>query len=143
TACKSADAILLGAVGGPKWDNIPVNVRTEKGLLKIRKELNLFSNLRPIKEFDSLLHASPLKEKNIIGSDILIVCELTGGLYFGKKRERRENGTVAVDTLVYSRDKIVRIVDQRFKSAQLRNKHLPSVDKTNVLESSRLWREIV
>lgn len=143
TACKSADAILLGAVGGPKWDNIPVNVRPEKGLLKIRKELNLFSNLRPIKGFDSLLHASPLKEKNIKGSDILIVRELTGGLYFGEPRERRENGTVAVDTLVYSREEIERIVDQGFKSAQIRNKHLTSVDKANVLESSRLWREIV
>ncbi len=142
-ACKSADAILLGAVGGPKWDNVPVNVRPEQGLLKIRKELNLFSNIRPIKGFDPLLHASPLKEEIIKGSDILIVRELTGGLYFGEPRERRENGTVAVDTLVYSREEIERIVDQGFKSAQIRNKHLTSVDKANVLESSRLWREIV
>lgn len=142
-ACKSADAILLGAVGGPKWDDVPVNLRPEQGLLKIRKALNLFSNIRPIKGFDPLLHASPLKEEIIKGSDILIVRELTGGLYFGEPRERRENGTVAVDTLVYSREEIERIVEQGFKSAQIRNKHLTSVDKANVLESSRLWREIV
>lgn len=142
-ACKSADAILLGAVGGPKWDDVPVNLRPEQGLLKIRKALNLFSNIRPIKGFNPLLHASPLKEEIIKGSDILIVRELTGGLYFGEPRERRENGTVAVDTLVYSREEIERIVEQGFKSAQIRSKHLTSVDKANVLESSRLWREIV
>src|SRR5690625_7738738 len=89
---------------------MPVNVRSKKGLLKIRKELNLFSNLRPIKGFDSLLHASPLKEKNIKGSDILIVRELTGGLYFGEPRERRENGTVAVDKVFYCREEIERNV---------------------------------
>src|SRR5699024_1344782 len=110
---------------------------------KIRKELNLFSNLRPIKGFDSLLHASPLKEKNIKGSDILIVRELTGGLYFGEPRERRENGRVAVDTVVYSREEIERIVDQGIKTAPTRNKHLTSGDKANVLEASRLWRVIV
>ncbi len=142
-ACKSADAILLGAVGGTKWDNVPTELKPEQGLLKIRKELNLYSNIRPIKGFDSLLHASPLKEDIIKGSDILIVRELTGGLYFGKPRERRENGTVAVDTLVYSRKEIERIVEKGFESAQIRNKHLTSVDKANVLESSRLWREIV
>lgn len=142
-ACKSADAILLGAVGGMKWDNVPTELKPEQGLLKIRKELNLYSNIRPIKGFDSLLHASPLKEDIIKGSDILIVRELTGGLYFGKPRERRENGTVAVDTLVYSRKEIERIVEKGFESAQIRNKHLTSVDKANVLESSRLWREIV
>ncbi len=141
--CKSADAILLGAVGGTKWDNVPTDLKPEQGLLKIRKELNLYSNIRPIKGFDSLLHASPLKEEIIKGSDILIVRELTGGLYFGKPRERRENGTVAVDTLVYSRKEIERIVEKGFESAQIRNKHLTSVDKANVLESSRLWREIV
>src|SRR5699024_1553757 len=143
SACKSADAILLGAVGGTKWDNVPTDLKPEQGLLKIRKELNLYSNIRPIKGFDSLLHASPLKEEIIKGSDILIVRELTGGLYFGKPRERRENGTVAVDTLVYSRKEIERIVEKGFESAQIRNKHLTSVDKANVLESSRLWREIV
>ncbi len=142
-ACKSADAILLGAVGGTKWDNVPTHLRPEQGLLSIRKELNLYSNIRPIKGFDPLLHASPLKEDIIKGSDILIVRELTGGLYFGEPRERRENGTVAVDTLVYSREEIERIVKQGFESAQIRSKHLTSVDKANVLESSRLWREIV
>src|SRR5699024_8860988 len=143
SACKSADAILLGAVGGTKWDNVPTDLKPEQGLLKIRKELNLYSNIRPIKGFDSLLHASPLKEEIIKGSDILIVRELTGGLYFGKPRERRENGTVAVDTLVYTREEIERIVERGFQSAQIRNKHLTSVDKANVLESSRLWREVV
>ena len=142
-ACKSADGILLGAVGGTKWDDVPTHLKPEQGLLKIRKALNLFSNIRPIKGFDPLLHASPLKEEVIKGSDILIVRELTGGLYFGEPRERRENGTVAVDTLVYSREEIERIVEQGFQSAQIRKKHLTSVDKANVLESSRLWREIV
>ncbi|MEJ8777048.1 3-isopropylmalate dehydrogenase [Pseudogracilibacillus sp. ICA-222130] len=141
--CLQSDAILLGAIGGPKWDNLPSDVRPEQGLLKIRKALNLFANIRPIKGFDPLLHASPLKEEIINGSDIYIVRELTGGLYFGTPRERRENGTVAVDTLLYRRDEIERIVEKGFESAQLRKKHLVSVDKANVLESSRLWREIV
>ena len=141
--CQQSDAILLGAVGGEKWNSLPVDLRPEQGLLKIRKALNLYANIRPIQGFDPLLHASPLKESVIKGSDILIVRELTGGLYFGQPRERRENGRVAVDTLVYSREEIERIVDQGFKSALIRNKHLTSVDKANVLESSRLWREIV
>ena len=143
TACEQADAILLGAVGGKKWDAIPTHLRPEQGLLGIRKALGLFANLRPIKGFSPLLHASPLKEEVINGSDILIVRELTGGLYFGKPSERRENGTVAVDTMYYTREEIERIVEQGFKSAQIRKKHLTSVDKANVLETSRLWREIV
>jgi len=142
-ACQSADAVLLGAVGGNKWDTVPVHLRPEKGLLGIRKALGLFANLRPIKGFAPLLHASPLKESVINGSDILIVRELTGGLYFGKPSERRENGNAAVDTLYYHRYEIERIVERGFQSAQLRNKHLTSVDKANVLESSRMWREIV
>lgn len=142
-ACKHADAVLLGAVGGKKWDTIPTHLRPEKGLLGIRKELGLFANLRPIKGFAPLLHASPLKEEVVNGSDILIVRELTGGLYFGEPSERRENGNAAVDTLYYTREEIERIVEQGFQSAQIRNKHLTSVDKANVLESSRLWREIV
>lgn len=142
-ACLSADAILLGAIGGPKWDHLPAEVRPEQGLLKIRKALNLYANIRPIKGFAPLLHASPLKESVIKGSDIYIVRELTGGLYFGTPRERRENGNVAVDTLLYHREEIERIVEKGFESARIRNKHLTSVDKANVLESSRLWREIV
>lgn len=142
-ACLAADAILLGAIGGPKWDSLPTHLRPEQGLLKIRKALNLFANIRPIKGFEPLLHASPLKESVIKGSDIYIVRELTGGLYFGTPRERREDGNVAVDTLLYHRHEIERIVEKGFESARLRDKHLTSVDKANVLESSRLWREIV
>lgn len=142
-ACLEADAILLGAIGGEKWDSLPPHLRPEQGLLKIRKALNLFANIRPIKGFKPLLHASPLKESVIAGSDIYIVRELTGGLYFGTPRERREDGNVAVDTLLYHRKEIERIVEKGFESARLRNNHLTSVDKANVLESSRLWREIV
>src|SRR5690625_1239349 len=141
--CKKADAILLGAIGGPKWDNLPVEDRPEAGLLKIRKALNLYANIRPIKGFAPLLHASPLKEEVIKGSDIYIDRELTGGLYFGTPRERREDGNVVVDTLLYSREEIERIVERGFESAMMRGKHLTSVDKANVLESSRMWREIV
>ncbi|MBU9711752.1 3-isopropylmalate dehydrogenase [Evansella tamaricis] len=142
-ACKNADAVLLGAVGGPKWDQLPSHLRPEKGLLGIRKELDLFANLRPIKGFPKLLHASPLKEHVVKGSDLLIVRELTGGLYFGTPSERRDNGHSVVDTLAYTRTEIERIVDKAFQCAQLRRKQLTSVDKANVLESSKLWREIV
>ncbi|MBU9720819.1 MULTISPECIES: 3-isopropylmalate dehydrogenase [Bacillaceae] len=142
-ACKNADAVLLGAVGGPKWDNYPSHLRPEKGLLAIRKELGLFANLRPVKGFKKLLHASPLKEEVVKDSDLLIVRELTGGLYFGTPSERRDNGDAVVDTLAYTRHEIERIVDNAFKYAQIRRKHLTSVDKANVLESSKLWREVV
>lgn len=142
-ACLEADAILLGAIGGPKWDSLPPEVRPEAGLLGIRKALNLYANIRPIKGFAPLLHASPLKESIIEGSDIYIVRELTGGLYFGTPRERREDGNVVVDTLLYHREEIERIVEKGFESARMRRKHLTSVDKANVLESSRMWREIV
>lgn len=141
--CLQADAILLGAIGGPKYDELPRHLRPEQGLLKIRKALNLYANIRPIKGFKPLLHASPLKESVVTGSDIYIVRELTGGLYFGKPSERRDNGNVVVDTLVYERHEIERIVQRGFESARIRNKHLTSVDKANVLESSRMWREIV
>jgi len=142
-ASLASDAILLGAIGGEKWDRVPRELRPEQGLLKIRKALNLFANIRPIKGFTPLLHASPLKESVIQGSDIHIVRELTGGLYFGKPSERSEDGDVVVDTLRYERHEIKRIVKKGFESAMLRNKHLTSVDKANVLESSRMWREIV
>ncbi|ASK63752.1 3-isopropylmalate dehydrogenase [Virgibacillus phasianinus] len=142
-ACQNGDAILLGAVGGKKWDSLPAHMRPEKGLLGIRKTLGLFANLRPVKGFTPLLHASPLKEDVIKGSDILIIRELTGGLYFGKPSERREGGNVVVDTLHYQREEMERIIDKAFQSARLRNNHLTSVDKANVLESSRMWREIV
>ncbi|QHE51159.1 3-isopropylmalate dehydrogenase [Pontibacillus sp. HMF3514] len=140
-ACQNSDAILLGAVGGSKWDSLPGHMRPEKGLLGIRKTLGLFANLRPVKGFAPLLHTSPLKEEIIKDSDILIIRELTGGLYFGKPSERRDNAVV--DTLSYHRSEMERIIDKAFQSARLRNNHLTSVDKANVLESSRLWREIV
>lgn len=142
-ACLASDAILLGAIGGEKWDSVPRHLRPEQGLLQIRKALNLFANIRPIKGFTPLLHASPLKESVIKGSDIYVVRELTGGLYFGKPSERRDDGNTVVDTLYYERHEIERIVEKGFESAMLRNKHLTSVDKANVLESSRMWREIV
>lgn len=140
-ACQNSDAILLGAVGGSKWDSLPGHMRPEKGLLGIRKTLGLFANLRPVKGFAPLLHTSPLKEEIIKDSDILIIRELTGGLYFGEPSERRDNAVV--DTLSYHRNEMERIIDKAFQSAKLRNHHLTSVDKANVLESSRLWREIV
>ncbi len=142
-ACEKADAILLGAVGGPKWDQLPSQLRPEKGLLGIRKKLGLFANLRPVKGYPNVMSASPLKDHVVAGSDLLIVRELTGGLYFGQPSERRDNGQTVVDTLQYSRSEIERIVEKAFQSARLRRKHLTSVDKANVLESSKLWREVV
>ncbi|MGI8924480.1 MAG: 3-isopropylmalate dehydrogenase [Fimbriimonadales bacterium] len=140
--CKRADAILLGAVGGPKWDRVqPVEMRPEVGaLLPLRSELNLYANLRPARIFDALKDASPLKEPEI---DLIVVRELTGGIYFGKPRERREGGEVAVDTCVYSKTEIRRIARRGFGIARQRSKTLVSVDKANVLETSRLWREVV
>ncbi|MGM7636265.1 3-isopropylmalate dehydrogenase [Bacillus sp. Hm123] len=142
--CKRSDAVLLGAVGGPKWDHLPSHIRPERGLLAIRKELGLFANLRPILAFQTLLQSSPLKPEIAEGVNLMIVRELTGGLYFGKPSERRgENEEVVVDTLQYTREEIERIVDQAFELAVVRQKKLTSVDKANVLESSRMWREIV
>ena len=140
-ACEQSDAILLGAVGGPKWTKN--EKRPEQGLLQIRKHFNLYANLRPVTIFDALLHASPLKEENVINSDLMIVRELTGGLYFGQPSERRDGGNSVVDSLTYTRDEMVRIIDTAFKTAMARSKKLTSVDKANVLESSRMWREIV
>ncbi|SFB02919.1 MULTISPECIES: 3-isopropylmalate dehydrogenase [unclassified Bacillus (in: firmicutes)] len=142
-ACQKADAVLLGAVGGPKWDQLPSHLRPEKGLLGIRKALDLFANLRPVKGFKNLLHASPLKEEIVQGSDLLIVRELTGGLYFGTPSQRHQDGQSVIDTLFYTRKEIERIVDTAFQYARQRRKHLTSVDKANVLESSKLWREVV
>jgi 3-isopropylmalate dehydrogenase len=142
--CKRADAVLLGAVGGPKWDKVePISLRPEVGaLLPLRAELNLFANLRPAKTFRPLLEASPLKgEEGLI--DLMVVRELTGGIYFGKPRERRENGTLAVDTCLYSRAEVERIARVGFEVARQRGKRVVSVDKANVLETSRLWRETV
>lgn len=142
-AARAADAVLLGAVGGPKWDNPSASVRPEQGLLKIRKELGLFANLRPVTANESLLAASPIKEERIRGTDMLVVRELTGGIYFGdRKRWDDDQGRVAMDTLIYHEYEIRRIVELAFELARGRKGHVTSVDKANVLDSSRMWREI-
>lgn len=142
--CKSADAVLMGAVGGPKWDKIePVSKRPEiGGLLSIRSELNLYANLRPAKTMEALIHASPLKEGRS-KIDLMVVRELTGGIYFGEPRGRRDNGNTAFDTCLYSRHEVERIARRAFEIATKRRHQLVSVDKNNVLETSRLWREVV
>jgi 3-isopropylmalate dehydrogenase len=139
--CRRADAVLLGAVGGPKWDSTdPDAPRPEQGLLGLRKGLELFANLRPVRASRSLLHASPLREHLVRDADLLIVRELTGGIYFGDRGRR--NG-VAHDTCVYSSDEIERIADLAFRLAAGRDRRVTSVDKANILETSRLWRETV
>lgn len=138
---KNSDAVLFGAVGHPKYDNDPTaKVRPEQGLLKMRKELGLYANLRPIKLFDELLSASSIKPEILKGSDILFFRELTGDIYFGEKG-RKNNGDTAYDVAEYSRYEVQRIGRKAFEAARTRNKKLVSVDKANVLESSRLWRE--
>lgn len=143
--CKKSDAVLLGAVGGPKWDNVSRNLRPEAGLLQIRKELGVFANLRPAIMFPQLKAASPLKEE-ILGDslDLMIVRELTGGIYFGEKnRIDIVDGEKAWDTMSYSTPEISRIAKVAFEIAEKRNKKVTLVDKANVLENSRLWREVV
>ena len=142
--CREADAVLLGAVGGPKWDPLPRESRPESGLLRLRKELDLYANLRPAVVFDSMLEASSLKAEVAQGVDLLVVRELTGGIYFGDKEcVRTENGEKATDLLVYHEWEIERIVRKAFELALVRRKKVTSVDKANVLESSRLWRRTV
>jgi len=143
-ACRSADAVLLGAVGGPKWDDPQSGVRPEQGLFTLRKELGVFANLRPVALHPSLVDASPLRPERIEGVDILVVRELTGGLYFGqpKGREMRDGVECAVDTLEYKDYEVRRIVELAFRLARGRRKKVTSVDKANVLESSRMWRRI-
>lgn len=142
--CQRSDAVLLGAVGGPKWDQNPKETRPETGLLGIRKALGLFSNIRPAIIFDCLKDASTLKPEVLEGTDLIVVRELTGGIYFGEKfRRQTEFGEEAVDTCSYNVMEIERIARHGFEIAQKRRKKLASVDKANVLESSRLWRETV
>jgi 3-isopropylmalate dehydrogenase len=143
-ACERADAILLGAVGGPKWDDPRAKVRPEQGLLGLRLGLGLFANLRPVRVHPALAASSPLKQDRLEGVDILFIRELTGGLYFGKPRFRETVGgrTRAVDTLEYTDDEIRRVVRLAFTLAAGRRKLVTSVDKANVLETSRLWREV-
>ena len=144
--CQHADAILFGSVGGPKWDNLPQEVRPERGLLRIRKELDLFANLRPAKCFPMLVDASPLKRSVVEGTDLMVIRELTAGLYFGEPRGREAlpgGGEKAVNTMTYTTREIERVVRAAFDVAMKRKKRLASVDKSNVLIVSQLWRDTV
>ncbi|MBV7337009.1 3-isopropylmalate dehydrogenase [Chloroflexi bacterium TSY] len=141
-ACKNSDAVLLGAVGGPKWDDPNASDRPERGLLAIRKELNLFANLRPVKLHPQMISASTLKEDVLRETDLLVVRELTGGIYFGSRQEAGDAGYEAYDTMLYTRPEIERIVRLAADAAMSRSKRLVSVDKANVLASSRLWRRV-
>ena len=142
-ACQRSDAVLLGAVGGPKWDDPTAKDRPERGLLALRKGLQVFANLRPVKVHPALIDASPLKPDRLQGVDIVVVRELTGGLYFGaKKREMVGGHDRAIDTLEYHDYEVQRVVELAFQLASTRRKKVTSVDKANVLESSRLWRQI-
>ena len=140
--CLSCDAVLFGAVGDPKYDNDPTaKVRPEQGLLAMRKQLGLYANVRPVETFSSLVHKSPLKEELVDGADFVCIRELTGGMYFGEKG-RLDGGDTAYDTNIYHRFEIERILAKAFEFARQRRKHLTVVDKANVLESSRLWRQV-
>jgi len=140
--CKNSDAVLFGAIGDPKYDNAEGDIRPEQGLLKLRKELELFANIRPIKAFDALLEKSPLKIDNIRGVDISIYRELTGGIYFGEK-QTAEDGQYASDLCEYHTEEIERIAHLAFKAAKERRQKVTLIDKANVLETSRLWRKTV
>ncbi|HWN91700.1 MAG TPA: 3-isopropylmalate dehydrogenase [Verrucomicrobiae bacterium] len=144
--CEQSDAILFGAVGGPKWDALPQEQKPERGLLGLRKELDLFANLRPAKCFPMLVDASPLKREVVEGTDIMVIRELTGGLYFGEPRGREEfadGGARAVNTMAYTSREVERVARAAFDVAMKRKKRLASVDKANVLVVSQLWREVV
>ncbi len=138
--CKKADAVLFSSVGDPKFDNNPnAKVRPEQGLLAMRKKLGLFANIRPVQTFDCLIHKSPLKDELVRGADFVCIRELTGGMYFG---EKKEGDDYAYDTNAYSREEVERILKVAYAYAQRRRKHLTVVDKANVLASSRLWRKV-
>lgn len=140
--CMKSDAVLFGAIGHPKFDNDPkAKVRPEQGLLKMRKSLGLFANIRPVATFPSLIHKSPLRTDLVEGADLVCIRELTGGMYFGEPRGRTEDGNKAFDTCVYTREEIERVTRLAFQFAQARRKHLTVIDKANVLCTSRLWRE--
>ena len=139
--CLNSNAVLFGSIGGPKWDNLEKSKRPESGLLKIRKALGLFANIRPAIIFDELLNASTLKPEVIKGVDLEVVRELTGGIYFGEPREKESDK--AFNTMIYTREEIERIAEIAFKSAMKRRRKVTSVDKANVLEVSELWREVV
>jgi len=139
--CQSSDAVLFGAVGGPKWDDPTAKVRPEQGLLGIRKALGLYANLRPITLYPELIDASTIKREVLEGTDLIVVRELTGGIYFGE-RGRRDAGKTAYDTMIYTEAEVERVVRVAFSLAARRKGKVTSVDKANVLESSRLWREV-
>jgi 3-isopropylmalate dehydrogenase len=144
--CEESDAILFGAVGGPKWDKEPQERRPERGLLRLRKELDLFANLRPARCFPMLVDASPLRREVVEGTDLMVIRELTGGLYFGEPRGREEfadGGARAINTMAYTTREIERVARVAFDVAMKRRKKLASVDKANVLIVSQLWREVV
>ncbi len=144
-ACRKADAILLGAVGGPKWDDPTASVRPEQGLLALRLALGAFANLRPVKLHPDLLDASPLRPERLQDVDLMVVRELTGGIYYGKPRLRRTvyGELQALDTMIYTESEVRRIAHLAFQLAQNRRKMVTSIDKANVLECSRLWRQVV
>ncbi len=142
--CKQSDAIFFGAIGDPRFDLDPkAKVRPEQGLLKLRQSLKLFTNLRPVKIYQDFINISPLKKDRLENVDLIIVRELTGGIYFGKPRLRKDKGKTAVDTSVYSKKEITRVAKVAFEMALKRRGKVTSVDKANVLETSRLWRETV
>ncbi len=141
--CNTSDAIFFGAIGDPKYDNDPTaKVRPEQGLLRMRKALGLFANIRPVQAYESLIEKSPLKRERIQGADLVVYRELTGGIYFGE-HSRTDDDFEAKDVSTYNRGEIIRISKLAFKAAQKRRKKLTLVDKANVLETSRLWREVV
>lgn len=142
--CMKSDAVLFGAIGDPKYDNNPkAKVRPEQGLLEMRRKLQLYANIRPIKTYDSLVNKSPLRADLVKGADFIVVRELTGGIYYGELRGRTEDGTKAFDTNVYSKSEIVRVTKLAFEYATRRRKKLTAIDKANVLATSRLWRETI
>ncbi len=142
-ACRSADAVLLGAVGDPRSEGVPVELRPEAALLALRKEMGCYANLRPVRLLPALASASPLRPEIVDGTDLVIVRELAGGLYYGEPRGPVEDGRAAVDTMKYHQNEVVRIAKMAFETARGRRKSVLSVDKANVLHSSRLWRRVV
>ncbi len=142
-ACKKADAVLLGAVGGPKWSDPTAKIRPEQGLLGLRKGLGLYANLRPVRIYPMLQDASPLRKERLAGVDLVVVRELTGGIYFGPRQEATPEDLTAFDTMLYTAPEVERIVRKAFELARLRRRKVTSVDKANVLANSRLWRQTV
>ncbi len=144
-ACRAADAVLLGAVGGPKWDDPDAKVRPEQGLLSLRRGMGLYANLRPVRVLPALIDASPIKAERLAGVDFVVVRELTGGVYFGRPRRRwrERRGRAALDTMIYREHEVRRIVELAFDLAERRGRRVASVDKANVLDTSRLWRTVV